>query len=55
MRNIWSILIAVIVLLIGVRLLGFAFSLFFGLFRLLLPVAVVGFAIYGVTQFLQRR
>lgn len=55
MRSFWSILFIVIAILVGIRLLGFAFSLFFGLFRLLLPVAIIGFAIYGFTQFLKKR
>lgn len=55
MKNFWTILFVVLIVLIGFRMFGMLVTLSFGLLRFLIPLAIVGFAVYGFLKFMQDR
>lgn len=55
MRNIWTILFVIIAVIVGIRVVAQIFSVGFSLIRLVFPLVLLGFAVYGFLQFLKNR
>lgn len=55
MKNIWTILLVIIAVIVGIRVIVQIFSVGFSLIRIVFPIALFGFAIYGFLQFLKNR
>ena len=55
MRNFWTILFVIIAVIVGIRIVAQIFSVGFSLIRFVLPIALLGFAVYGFLQFLKNR
>ncbi len=55
MKNFWTIFIIILAIIVGLRLIGILFSISFALVKILFPFALIGFAIYGLSQFLKKR
>lgn len=54
--NFWSVLLVIVAVIVGIRLLGLLFGLFFTFtFRLIIPLAILALAAYGAYKLLERR
>lgn len=55
MKNFWTILFVILAVIVGIRVLSLFFSISMVLLRPLIYVGLIGFAIYGLTQFFKNR
>ncbi len=55
MRNFWTVLFVIIAIIIALQILKVLFSVGFALLKIAIPIALVGFAVYGFLEFAKKK